>query len=332
MLEKSDVPLATRATIAGDWADLLREHFVALDVSDIDDRTRFTGAVQSAQLAHVKVAAVQSMEQRIVRSNSLIRDDGADYLQIGMIRRGSAIVRQDERECVLRCGDYVLYDTTRPFDWQFEGHPDDGFWGLEVFTWPRPSLALADAEIRSLTAVAFDGHTGVSGLLGRFLHDLASVRMSSDVAGAEAEIIEEISGLLKSFLHTTIRPVSSYRNDLYEMALSVIDDRIEDPSLSPVNIAEAVAVSIRQLHRVFAEHGTTVSRSIRRRRLEVCRREMVRHGTADRSLTQIAHRWGFTDPSTFSRAFKAEFGMSPRLYRSESLAASLDSANSASLR
>ena len=78
MLENSDVPLATRATIAGDWADLLREHFVALDVSDIDDRTRFTGAVQSAQLAHVKVAAVQSMEQRIVRSNSLIRDDGAD--------------------------------------------------------------------------------------------------------------------------------------------------------------------------------------------------------------------------------------------------------------
>ncbi|BCF86174.1 hypothetical protein RQCS_57190 [Rhodococcus qingshengii] len=130
MLARSGFSLPTRTTLTGDWADLLREHFVALDVSDIGDGDRFSGAVHSAQLAHVRVSAVQSMEQRIVRSNSLIKSDGADYLQIGMIRRGSAVVRQDDRECVLRRGDYVLYDTTRPFDWQIEGHAHDGIWGL----------------------------------------------------------------------------------------------------------------------------------------------------------------------------------------------------------
>ena len=100
MLARSGFSLPTRTTLTGDWADLLREHFVALDVSDIGDGDRFSGAVHSAQLAHVRVSAVQSMEQRIVRSNSLIKSDGADYLQIGMIRRGSAVVRQDDRECV----------------------------------------------------------------------------------------------------------------------------------------------------------------------------------------------------------------------------------------
>ena len=197
MLARSGFSLPTRTTLTGDWADLLREHFVALDVSDIEDGDRFSGAVHSAQLAHVRVSAVQSMEQRIVRSSSLIKSDGADYLQIGMIRRGSAVVRQDDRECVLRRGDYVLYDTTRPFDWQIEGHAHDGIWGLEVFTWPRSYLSLSDAEVTSLTAIAFDGHAGLSGLLGRFLHDLASVRMTSDASGDEEEVVNEIGNLVK---------------------------------------------------------------------------------------------------------------------------------------
>ena len=205
MLARSGFSLPTRTTLTGDWADLLREHFVALDVSDIEDGDRFSGAVHSAQLAHVRVSAVQSMEQRIVRSSSLIKSDGADYLQIGMIRRGSAVVRQDDRECVLRRGDYVLYDTTRPFDWQIEGHAHDGIWGLEVFTWPRSYLSLSDAEVTSLTAIAFDGHAGLSGLLGRFLHDLASVRMTSDASGDEEEVVNEIGNLVKSVLHTTAR-------------------------------------------------------------------------------------------------------------------------------
>ncbi|MDZ7914102.1 MAG: helix-turn-helix domain-containing protein [Rhodococcus sp. (in: high G+C Gram-positive bacteria)] len=317
MLARSGFSLPTRTTLTGDWADLLREHFVALDVSDIEDGDGFSGAVHSAQLAHVRVSAVQSMEQRIVRSSSLIKSDGADYLQIGMIRRGSAVVRQDDRECVLRRGDYVLYDTTRPFDWQIEGHAHDGIWGLEVFTWPRSYLSLSDAEVTNLTAIAFDGHAGLSGLLGRFLHDLASVRMTSDASGDEEEVVNEIGSLVKSVLHATARPITSQRTNLYESALSVIDARIADPALSPVDIAGSVKVSIRQLHRAFAEHGTTVSRSIRSRRLDGCRREIVQRHAVERSLTQISHRWGFTDLAAFSRAFKAEFGISPRRYRSQ---------------
>jgi AraC family transcriptional activator of tynA and feaB len=304
MLARSGFSLPTRTTLTGDWADLLREHFVALDVSDIEDGDGFSGAVHSAQLAHVRVSAVQSMEQRIVRSSSLIKSDGADYLQIGMIRRGSAVVRQDDRECVLRRGDYVLYDTTRPFDWQIEGHAHDGIWGLEVFTWPRSYLSLSDAEVTSLTAIAFDGHAGLSGLLGRFLHDL----------------VNEIGSLVKSVLHATARPIVSRRTGLYESALSAIDARIADPALSPVDVAGSVKVSIRQLHRAFAEHGTTVSRSIRSRRLDGCRREIVQRHGVERSLTQISHRWGFTDLAAFSRAFKAEFGISPRQYRSQAVA------------
>ncbi|OZD11567.1 AraC family transcriptional regulator [Rhodococcus sp. 06-156-3C] len=315
MLVRSGFSVPSRTTRACDWSDMLREHFVALDVDGIERDCPFTGSVKSNDLSYLKVSTVQSTEQRIARTDSLINSDRADYLQIGLLRRGGAVVSQDGRTCTLHRGDYVLYDTTRPFDWQIEGHADDPSWALDVFTWPKTTLALSEVEIRAMTAVTLDGRAGLSGLLGRFLRDLASVRTTdSDVRGEE-QVVEEIGGLVKSVLNATVRPAVSRSTPLYDRALSFIDDNLGDPALAPTDVASSVGVSVRQLHRVFAEHHSTVSRSIRSRRLAQCRQEMCSHDDSDRSLSQISHRWGFVDLSVFSRAFKDEFGTSPSRYR-----------------
>jgi AraC family transcriptional regulator, positive regulator of tynA and feaB len=36
---------------------------------------------------------------------------------------------------------------------------------------------------------------------------------------------------------------------------------------------------------------------------------------SDRPISVIAHRWGFSDTSHFSRTFKAHYGCSPTDYR-----------------
>ena len=319
MLVRSGFALPVRTTRASDWEDMLREHFVALSVSDIEDGPRFTGAVRSSELAHLKVSTVHSTEQRIARSGSLARADRADYLQIGRIRRGRAVVTQDDRECVLDHDDFVLYDTTRPFEWRFDGHPDDGSWVLEVFTWPRGSLSFTEAEIHNLTAITFDGRAGASGLLGRFLHDIVTSRIASD-AGAGNAIVDEVGDLVGAVLRAVGRPLGAPRSNTYRAAMAMIDESLGDPSLSPSVIASALGISTRHLHRVFAEQDTTVSRVIRVRRLEQCRRDMALSTTTDRSLGQISRRWGFADPSLFSRTFKSEYGMSPRQYRATAAA------------
>lgn len=315
MLTRSGFVLPARTTKPSDWAEMLREHFVALDVADFDGE-HFTGAVQSSDVAHLKVATVQSTEQRIGRSRGLIRSDDSDYLQIGMIRRGRARVTQDGRECLLTPGDFVLYDTTRPFDWRFEGHPDDDSWNLEVFTWKRSALAFSEPEIRNLTAIAFDGRAGVSGLLGRFLHDVVTIRNSPDAAGVgDCAIVDEVGDLVHAIMRSLVVPTRSVGADLYAAAISAIDERLADPQLSPTDIAVALRISTRQLHRMFADQTATVSRTIRMRRLERCRREMVAPAAASRTLQQISSHYGFTDLTVFSRAFKQQYGMSPREYR-----------------
>jgi AraC-like DNA-binding protein len=69
-------------------------------------------------------------------------------------------------------------------------------------------------------------------------------------------------------------------------------------------------VSVRTLYEAFEGTGETPSALIRRRRLERCHAELSQEG--GESITEIASRWGFRDSSTFSRAFREQFGVAPR--------------------
>ncbi|MER5201287.1 helix-turn-helix transcriptional regulator [Streptomyces sp. NPDC002755] len=73
--------------------------------------------------------------------------------------------------------------------------------------------------------------------------------------------------------------------------------------------------SPRHLHKLFESEDVTVRRWIQRRRLEGCRRELARCDAAARSVTAVAHRWGFTSAAHFSRAFRAAYGMAPSGWR-----------------
>jgi AraC-like DNA-binding protein len=71
-------------------------------------------------------------------------------------------------------------------------------------------------------------------------------------------------------------------------------------------------VSIRTVNRVFSATGQTVGEVVRARRLARARAEVT---ASDRPISEIAHRWGFSDTSHFSRTFKAHYGYSPTDYR-----------------
>ena len=91
-----------------------------------------------------------------------------------------------------------------------------------------------------------------------------------------------------------------------------IDAHLADPELSPAQIAAACGISLRRLHRAFADTSWSVCGWIRHRRLEQCRQALL-DPTQDRlSITQIAFRWGFNDAAHFSRSFRDAYEQTPR--------------------
>ncbi|MDM9625594.1 helix-turn-helix domain-containing protein [Rhizobium sp. S152] len=93
-------------------------------------------------------------------------------------------------------------------------------------------------------------------------------------------------------------------------AIRMIDTKVADADLSPESLCRAIGVSRSRLYRIFERAGG-ISNYIRRRRLLKTRR-MLADATNTQSISQIAEGSGFTDPSSYSRMFKREFGLSPK--------------------
>jgi AraC family transcriptional regulator, positive regulator of tynA and feaB len=294
------------------WCDMLREHFVALDVDDVDRDGPFASRVRSTLVGHLSAAVVSSAPQSARRTSGLARTDGRAYLQVGLVSQGRAVLEQDGREAVLGRGAYAVYETDRPFTWHF-----DGPWKLLVLTWPRELVALGADVTRAATARTLGGDR-LSAIVGQTLAETALRPPSlSDPAGGR--LAGQLASLLGTAIGESLRqgdvlsPNSAA--DLRRRVDAYIAEHLEDPDLGPEDVARAHFISVRALHRVFAEAHTTVGALIRRRRLEHARRRLLDPRDADLSLTEIAHSCGFADLASFSRRFKIEFHEPPATYR-----------------
>lgn len=86
---------------------------------------------------------------------------------------------------------------------------------------------------------------------------------------------------------------------------------LADPAISPATAALALGVSVRTIHARMALLGTTFARELREQRLQRCHADLLQ-GKASGTITEVARRWGFDDPGSFSRLFRARFGVTPR--------------------
>jgi AraC-like DNA-binding protein len=95
---------------------------------------------------------------------------------------------------------------------------------------------------------------------------------------------------------------------------AIIYEQAADPLLTPATIAAQLNISLRQLYRAFNRTESHAAR-IRRRRLERAA-EMLSARAPQPQVERVAQECGFASAEYFSRAFRREFGISPRAYRS----------------
>lgn len=109
------------------------------------------------------------------------------------------------------------------------------------------------------------------------------------------------------------------RTAMLERIKQYIEVNIRNPQLSPLLIAEHHMISERYQRMLFASTGTTITRYILERRLELCCEALVNTSLANYSITQLAFSFGFNSAAHFSRKFKEKYGESPKEYRGRGL-------------
>lgn len=85
--------------------------------------------------------------------------------------------------------------------------------------------------------------------------------------------------------------------------------------LTTESVAKALAISPRQLQRIYAQFGdTTFHHDLVGRRLEAAARLL---STPALTVHNVAQRAGFHQSPHFARAFRCRYGVSPSTYRAK---------------
>jgi AraC-like DNA-binding protein len=179
----------------------------------------------------------------------------------------------------------------------------------------------SDPEFSSLIARSaahrWRGVTGASRILHATLTE-AFGQMSSLRNAGEAGLRRLIPELVWTAVREQLEaPQRHLHQDLQRARLkTLIESQLADPEISVEAIASAAGMSVRSVHRAFADDPAgSVSNYVWRRRLARCAADLRDHTQAHRSITDICMGWGFNSTSHFSRLFREHFGLSPREYR-----------------
>lgn len=313
VVSTADASIRERAEI---WRCAAAETFVPLDFTFPDPRS-FHGQISAAELGSVVVSRVTAAAHRAERTPRLIaRSSHVPCYKVSMPIRGYALIAQDGREAPLIPGDLAIYDTARPYQVTF-----DDTCRLLVLMFPHRDLHLpynAVSGVSGVTAHRVSGRGGIGGLVAPLLANLADHLDEIDTAQS-ARLADNVVDLL-STLFADLLARTGYRPDdithtLMAKIRGFIEDNLYDPDLGPDAVAAANHVSVSYLHKLFRAENTSVSRVIRERRLEQCRRDLVAPAGRGKAVGAIGAQWGFLDAAHFSRIFKATYGLSPREYR-----------------
>lgn len=137
----------------------------------------------------------------------------------------------------------------------------------------------------------------------------------SDRYGREAMMalcIQDLLLLLNRRVYEANHPVSKGEaKELYQNLLMYIEDHLED-SMTLDQLAREFYVSKYHIAHVFKENvGMSIHQYITKKRLAACR-DAILGGTG---ITEAYLMFGFGDYTSFYRAFKKEYGMSPKEYK-----------------
>lgn len=292
------------------WREAVSKSFAPLAIS-AEDPEKFVAQLEEIQLDNVYLYDMTTSAHRVVRDQSMIKDGQESFCKMSLQIQGHCQITQDGRTCTLGPGDLGIYVTQRPYELEYTSDQSS-----LIIIFPQAMMQMSPDQINLLSAVPVSRNSGLGRVAVPLFEELAhNMHMLS---GPHAlSLVKSALDILMTVLSAETREASPENggNIIFHRAVSYIDAHLGEDQLSPRVIADALFISLRQLHTRFSERDLTVASFIRRRRLTAIRQDLSNPLLSHESIHTISSRYGLHDSAYVSKAFKQEFGESPAVFR-----------------
>ena len=236
--------------------------------------------------------------------------ESAGVLNIQIQHRGRSTNHTGGHTTMLEEGDFVLYDPSKPLWLTFEEYTQ-----AIVLRVPLATAEERIPHLRNQAGLRVSGQSGPGALFSSFMRN-AWEELERNEYGEWIDALSDAIWPLLDMAYAPLRPAieTNRREERRRSLFEAVEADLTDPDLDVHRLARRMGVSARYVQMLFAELGTTPRAFIQNRRLELAARRLEREGT-DVTVTDVAYDVGFNDLSSFCRAFRRRFEMSPRNYR-----------------
>lgn len=291
------------ALSADEWELVTSDAFVPLNCvaieADFHGRIEFERFDEQLMVSHVATdgLAVDRTARQAAHANS---DDIHLTFQLG----APGVVRQDGREARVTTGSVTTYATDRAYQLDYTA-PGQRQVLVQV---SKRALGIPVEMVEASCARLLVNAPDAAGVLWAALEETRG--------RADAVVGETVRDLAGTMIRSSVagsRVLPATRGGMLATVRSFMRGNLHDSELDVAHIADAHYISRRFLYELFEPLDETPGEHLRRLRLHRAAALLASPGRG--TVWQVAARCGFTDATTFTRAFHREFGTLPRDYR-----------------
>lgn len=281
----------------------LRSVCGAFNVEPAANRDELQAHLSIESIGGLDLARVGLNADRVHRGRGDIRGDPGEHFFLILQQQGRALLSQGDVSSWVDPGDMFVVDATRSSTFIYDGHYSQQ---LSVHL-PRDEMQqrfgkriYGGLNISSTEPLAI----AMTALLAKLLTKPESVAQLHTV-----EAFYSVFGALLTERALGTGHTPSADRQLVSRAVAMIAERYRSPDFKTQNLADSMGVSLRRLQRAFQLIGETPHERLQRYRITAAN-EAIQSQTA-RTITEVAFGTGFSDLSTFYRAYRKQFGHTP---------------------
>ncbi|ATJ81601.1 AraC family transcriptional regulator [Halomonas beimenensis] len=297
------------------WSNLISRTYFPLTLNYGDQKTDFHGSLKvwRAEGSEFSLSRLCSDSVEYARSETQIAQDRESSFLVTIPQRTSVFFAQHGRTLHCQPGHFIVEQGDAPYRFGYED--PNAMW---VFKVPSEAMKHRVRRPERYSQHCFGAERGMGRAFVEFLM-ICAERANECSLVEKNRLFEQALGMLTLVLEQDERVLNSDQSHLRTAHLMRIErfitSQLGNPDLDPKMVADGCGISLRYLHKLFAETGHTVGEWTRKQRLEAAKRDLC-DTACGITVGEIAYRWGFSDQAQFCRAFRSHFGCSATEMRS----------------